>query len=71
MNKVIVTGLVALALVGCGSKEEAVPAPAEAAAPAAPAADATVPTPADAVKETKLDAAGGAVIKEEGKPAVK
>jgi uncharacterized protein YcfL len=62
MNKVIVTGLVALALVGCGKKEEAVveaaPAPAvEASAPAAEAA----PAPAEGV----------AVVKEEGKTDVK
>jgi hypothetical protein len=65
MNKVIVTGLVALALVGCGKKEEvvveAVPAPAPVAeAPAVPPVEAA-PAPA----------AGGVVVKEEGKQALK
>ena len=66
MKKIIVTGLVALALVGCGKKEEVVPkaAPAPAAEAAAPA------TPAPAA-EAAAPAAGGAVVKEEGKPAVK
>lgn len=59
MKNVLVLGVAALALVGCGKKEEAPVAPAatEAAAPA----DASAPTPADAVKETKLDGAAAKV----------
>lgn len=67
MKNVIVTGLIALALVGCGKKEEVVvEAPAAPAAPA-PAADASAP----AAEATPAPAAGGAVAKEEGKVELK
>ncbi len=62
MKNVIVTGLIALALVGCGKKEEVVveAAPAPAAEATAPASEAA-PAPAEGV----------AVVKEEGKTDVK
>lgn len=71
MNKVIVTGLVALALVGCGKKEEAVVEAAPAPAVAADKAAENNAAPAPAVEAAPAPAAGGAVVKEEGKPAAK
>jgi uncharacterized protein YcfL len=69
MNKVIVTGLVALALVGCGKKEEVV------VVEAAPAVEAPAPAPeakpADDKVEAPAPAAGGVVVKDEGKAALK
>lgn len=66
MNKVIVTGLVALALVGCGKKPEVV-----VEAPPAPSAEATPAPAAPAGEATPAPAAGGVVVKEEGKQALK
>ena len=61
MNKVIVTGLVALALVGCGKKEEAAveaaPAPAAVEATPAPAADAAPAAEAAAPAAAPAEAA--------------
>jgi hypothetical protein len=68
MNKVIVTGLVALALVGCGKKEEVVVEAAPAVEAPAPAPEAK---PADDKVEAPAPAAGGVVVKDEGKAALK
>ena len=70
MNKVIVTGLVALALVGCGKKEEVVVEAASAVEAPAPA-PAPEAKPADDKVEAPAPAAGGVVVKDEGKAALK
>ena len=66
MKNVIALGLIAISLVACGKKEEA---PAPAAEVAAPAVE--VGKPADDKVEAPAPVAGSAVVKEEGKQAVK